>query len=109
MVTRTPKEFPRPNANTTPRPQTAFIVWPFSKKTAHREAKETTFKREIEQSITRNPVQFNSFEELRNHVYAALVHYLSVKGVLADGPYDSVINPLASINDLDKEKISTQS
>lgn len=24
-----------------------------------------------------------SFEELRNHVYAALVHYLSVKG-----PYD---------------------
>lgn len=77
----------------------------FLKKIAHRETKESAFKRKIEQSITRNPVQFKSFEELRTHVYAALIHYLSVKGVLADGPYDSVINPLASIKDLDREKI----
>ena len=77
----------------------------FIKKVARREDKETAFKRKIDRNITRNPVPFSSFDELRNNVYAALIHYLTIKGLLSDGPFDASIHPLASIDDLDKEKI----
>jgi hypothetical protein len=77
----------------------------FIKNVAHRDDKETAFKRKIDRNITRNPVPFSSFDELRNNVYAALIHYLTIKGLLSDGPFDASIHPLASIDDLDKEKI----
>ena len=77
----------------------------FIKKVALRDDKETAFKRKIDRNITRNPIPFSSFDELRNNVYAALIHYLTIKGLLSDGPFDASIHPLASIDDLDKEKI----
>ena len=77
----------------------------FIKKVSHRDDKETVFKRKIDQNITRNPVPFDSFDELRNNVYAALIHYLTIKGLLHDGPFDASIHSFANIDDLDKEKI----
>ena len=77
----------------------------FIKKVSRREDKETAFKRKIDRNVTRNPVPFSSFDELRNNVYAALIHYLTIKGLLSDAPFDASIHPLASIDDLDKEKI----
>lgn len=77
----------------------------FLKDVPHRENKEEVFKHKIEQDITRNPVLFKTFDDLRSNVYAALVHYLIVKGLLANGPFDAAIHPIARIEDLDKEKI----
>ena len=77
----------------------------FIKTAIHREKKEAAFKHKIDQNITRNPLPFGSFDELRNHVYAALVHYLIVKGLLASGSFDAAVHPLASIDDLDNDKI----
>ena len=97
-ISPTEREFDIATANGTYR--LAFI-----KKVAHRDDKETAFKRKIDRNITRNPVPFSSFDELRNNVYAALIHYLTIKGLLSDAPFDASIHPLASIDDLDKEKI----
>lgn len=77
----------------------------FVKKVFRRDDKETAFKRKIDQNITRNPVPFDTFDELRNNVYAALIHYLTIKGVFSSGLFDASIHPLASIDDLDKDKI----
>lgn len=77
----------------------------FIKDVPQREAKEVKFKQKIEHNITRNPVPFSSFDELRNNVYAALIHYLTVKGLLVSGPIDAAIHPIAHIEDLDKAKI----
>ena len=48
---------------------------------------------------------FGSLEELKSGVYAALVHYLVLKGYLHYGPFDAALNMNATIDDLDKEKI----
>lgn len=77
----------------------------FIKDVPKREAKEVKFKQKIEHNITRNPVPFSSFDELRNNVYAALIHYLTIKGLLVSGPIDAAIHPIAQMEDLDKEKI----
>lgn len=77
----------------------------FIKDVPGREPKEEAFKRKIEKDVTRNPVLFDSIEDLRSDVYASLIHYLMVKGLLVSGPVDAAIHPLARIEDLDKDKI----
>lgn len=77
----------------------------FIKDVPDREPKEVAFKRKIEKDVTRNPVLFGSLEDLRSDVYASLIHYLMVKGLLVSGPIDAVIHPLSRIEDLDKDKI----
>lgn len=77
----------------------------FIKDVPCREAKEEAFKRKIEKDVTRNPVLFNSPENLRSDVYASLIHYLTIKGLLVSGPTDAAIQPLARIEDLDKDKV----
>ena len=77
----------------------------FIKDVPNREPKEVAFKRKIEKDVTRNPVLFGSLEDLRSDVYASLIHYLMVKGLLVSGPIDAAIHPLARIEDLDKDKI----
>ncbi|MCQ2069184.1 MAG: DUF4062 domain-containing protein [Bacteroidaceae bacterium] len=77
----------------------------FIKDVPDRETNEELFKHKIEQDITRNPVLYSSFDDLRNNVFAALIHYLTVKGLLVNGPIDAAIHHLASLSDLDKEKI----
>ena len=77
----------------------------FIKDVPGREPKEEAFKRKIEKDVTRNPVLFGSLEDLRSDVYASLIHYLTVKGLLVSGPIDAAIHPLARIEDLDKDKV----
>ena len=76
----------------------------FIKKVSHRDDKETVFKRKIDQNITRNPVPFDSFDELRNNVYAALIHYLTIKGLLHDGPFDASIHSFVTLTTWIKRK-----
>ena len=78
----------------------------FIKDVPGREPKEEAFKRKIEKDVTHNPVLFGSLEDLRSDVYASLIHYLTVKGLLVSGPIDAAIHPLARIVDLDKDKCS---
>ncbi len=77
----------------------------FVKDVEKRNSKEEKFKNKIEQDITRNPILFSTIDELRNNVYAALVHYLFVKRKLISGPFDASLHPIASLADLDKNKI----
>lgn len=46
-----------------------------------------------------------SFEQLRNAVYAALVHYLELRGFLQNKPFDATWNEDATLEDLDNDKI----
>ena len=59
--------------------------------------------KKAEQDVVRN--MFGSLEELKSGVYAALVHYLVLRGYLHFGPFDAALNMNATIDDLDKEKI----
>ena len=77
----------------------------FIKDVPHRDAKESVFKQKVEKDVTRNPILFGTFDDLRSNVYASLIHYLTVKGLLVSGPIDAAIHPLARIEDLDKNKI----
>ena len=73
------------------------------KRADDRHPKEKTLIRKAEQDVVRN--MFGSLEELKSGVYAALVHYLVLKGYLHYGPFDAALNMNATIDDLDKEKI----
>lgn len=97
-VSPTEREYDTATANSAYR--LAFI-----KDVQNRENKEELFIQKIEHDITRNPVLYGTFDDLRNNVYAALIHYLTVKGLLVNGPIDSAIHPLAKLSDLDNEKI----
>ena len=77
----------------------------FVKDVEKRNSKEEKFKNKIEQDITRNPILFSTIDELRNNVYAALVHYLFVKRKLISGPFHASLHSIASLADLDKNKI----
>lgn len=49
---------------------------------------------------------FSSASELRTFVYASLINYLEEKEYLRTGPFDASICKNASLNDLNKERIS---
>ena len=69
----------------------------------HRHAKEQALIRKAEQDVVRN--MFGTLEELKSAVYAALVHYLVLRGYLHYGPFDASWNDEATLADLDKERI----
>ena len=73
------------------------------KRAEERHPKESALIRKAEQDVVRN--KFGSLEELKNAVYAALVHYLVLRGYLYSGPFDAAWNRDATIADLDREKI----
>ncbi len=73
------------------------------KRADDRHPKEKALIRKAEQDVVRN--MFGSIEELKSGVYAALVHYLVLRGYLHYGPFDAALNMNATIDDLDKEKI----
>lgn len=73
------------------------------KDSADRHPKEKALIKKAEQDVVRN--MFGSMEELKSAVYAALVHYLVLRGFLHYGPFDTAWHLEATIDDLDKEKI----
>lgn len=68
-----------------------------------REPKEKALIKKAEHDVVRN--KFKSFEQLRNAVYAALVHYLELRGFLQNKPFDATWNEEATLEDLDNDKI----
>lgn len=73
------------------------------KDSADRHPKEKALIKKAEQDVVRN--MFGSMEELKSAVYAALVHYLVLRGFLHYGPFDTAWHLEATLDDLDKEKI----
>jgi len=73
------------------------------KRAEDRNPKEKALIKKAEQDVVRN--KFDTLEELKSGVYAALVHYLVLKGYLHSGPFDAALNMNATTKDLDKEKI----
>ena len=71
------------------------------KRAEDRHPKEQTLIRKAEQDVVRN--MFGSIEELKSGVYAALVHYLVLRGYVHYGQIDSALHMNATIDDLDKE------
>ena len=57
------------------------------KRAEERHPKESALIRKAEQDVVRN--KFGSLEELKSAVYAALVHYLVLRGYLYSGPFDA--------------------
>lgn len=66
--------------------------------------KEAVLITKAEKSVVRK--SFNSYEELRSAVYAALVRYLEEKEYLRLLPFDATFHPKATLNDIDEEKVS---
>ena len=76
----------------------------FIKDVPERESKEEAFKQKIDNSVIRNT--FRSYEELQSGVYASLIEYMTSHQILRNGPFDASVHPEASIDDLDKDKIT---
>lgn len=74
------------------------------KHTTNRQPKEQLFADKVDKEVIRNT--FDSVDELKSGLYAALVEYMLTHGILANGPFDASIQPDATLADLDKEKIA---
>lgn len=67
--------------------------------------KEQALIRKAEQEVVRK--QFMSLSELKSAVYASLIRYLEEKEYIRTAPFDATLNPEATMDDLDTEKIRT--
>ena len=68
-----------------------------------REPKQNAFTSKAQADLVRR--RFSNVEELKANIYSALVNYLIEKGKIQTGPFDAAINPAASLEDLDPNKI----
>jgi len=68
-----------------------------------REPKQNTFAHKAQTDLVRR--RFSTIEELKSSIYSALVNYLIENGKIQTGPFDATINPTASLEDLDANKI----
>jgi len=71
--------------------------------TEEREPKQNTFTHKAQADLVRR--HFSTIEELKSSIYSALVNYLIENGKIQTGPFDATINPTASLEDLDANKI----
>jgi len=68
-----------------------------------REPKALDFIKNVEQNLVRK--SFTTKTELKNAVYAAFIRYLELKEFIRLSPFDATLNPNATINELDEQKI----
>lgn len=68
-----------------------------------RELKQNAFTSKAQADLVRR--RFSTIEELKSSIYSALVNYLIENGKIQTGPFDAAINPNASLEDLDPDKI----
>lgn len=80
------------------------LIFISNHKNNQRHPKEFALIRKAENEVIRK--KFSSASELRTFVYASLINYLEEKEYLRTGPFDASICKNASLNDLDKERIS---
>ncbi len=74
-------------------------------KNSERHTKEIALIKKAEQAVVRK--KFSSIHDLKSSVYASLVRYLEEKEYIRTVPFDTTLNAKATIQDLDKEKISS--
>ena len=96
-VSPTEREYDR--ATALHKPRLAFV-----KRTPERAAKETAFLRKVERAHVRR--SFDSFEELRTAVYAALARFLEEREVLRILPFDAAKDSGAKATDLDADRMA---
>lgn len=96
-ISPTEREFDAASANN------AYRIAMF-KRTTNRQLKAQRFAAKVDKEVIRNT--FDSVDELKSGLYAALVEYMTTHGILASGPFDASIQPDATLADLDKEKIA---
>jgi len=77
----------------------------FIKQVTNRHPKEQTLIDRAEQLVVRK--SFSTYDELRNAVYASLVHYMEEKELLRLLPWDAAYHPRATLKDIDPEKVRT--
>lgn len=66
--------------------------------------KEVALIVKAEKSVVRK--SFDSYEELRSAVYAALIRYLEEKEYIRMLPFDATFHPTAALKDIDEDKVS---
>jgi predicted HTH transcriptional regulator len=66
--------------------------------------KEAALIAKAENSVVRK--SFNTYEELRSAIYAALIRYLEEKEYIRMLPFDATFHPTAKLSDIDEEKVS---
>lgn len=71
--------------------------------TSERDPKEVAFIAKAQEVLVRK--RFDSVNEFKYAVYAALVRYLEEKEIIRTGPFDATVNKNAGIDDLDTGKI----
>jgi len=79
------------------------LVFLSSHSSAERESKQNAFTSKAQADLVRR--RFSNVEELKTNIYSALVNYLIEKNKIQTGPFDAAINPTASLEDLDSNKI----
>lgn len=77
----------------------------FVKRCQERHPKEDAFVKKAEAQLVRK--SFTSYDELRSHVYAALVRFLEEKEFLRLLPWDATFNQKATLDDIDLKKVET--
>ncbi len=97
-ISPTEREFDR--ATTRHKTRLVFLT---NHKSKDRYPKQNTFVQKAQEVLIRK--RFNSVDELKSAVYAALVRYLEEKEIIRVGPFDASFNALAKPNDLDPEKV----
>ncbi|MEP6262521.1 MAG: Fic family protein [Gillisia sp.] len=69
-----------------------------------RNDKQNTFIQKAQLALIRK--RFSTIDELKTSVYAALVNYLIEKELIRVGPFDASLDPLATLEDIDSNKVS---
>ena len=68
-----------------------------------REHKQRDFVSKAQAGLVRR--RFSNVEELKASIYSALINYLIENGKIQTGPFDATINQIATIDDIDPDKI----
>lgn len=87
---------------TTEKKHRLIFIKDYDRKDIH--PKEAALIAKAESSVVRK--SFNTYEELRSAVYAALVRYLEEKEYLRLLPFDATFHPTAGLKDIDEERVS---
>lgn len=75
-----------------------------TKDDAHeRHSKENALIQNAQAFLVRK--QFSTIDELKFSVYASLVNYLIDKEIIRTGPFDATLNPKATLDDIDENKV----
>ncbi len=82
------------------------LVFLTNHKQEERHLKENRFINKAQEVLIRK--KFNTVDELKSAVYAALVRYLEEKEIIRSGPFDAGLHETATLASIDDEKFSVR-